>query len=102
MPNGPGRVLGAVRGLADDAGIRLCGRICTIPWSPRARPGHRRVLVTPSPAAEAWPALRVGLVAGAYATLHLWTQIVGKTRLALAARGQPLVACHAPGEARAG
>src|SRR6202034_4450913 len=39
----------------------------------------------PSAAAEAWPALDLASWRETYATLHLWTQIVGKTRLALAA-----------------
>ena len=36
-------------------------------------------------AAEAWPALPLDAWQDTYATLHMWTQIVGKTRLALAA-----------------
>jgi hypothetical protein len=36
------------------------------------------------PFAEAWPALDLAAWRDTYATLHLWTQIVGKTRLALA------------------
>ncbi len=35
-------------------------------------------------AAEAWPELRLDDWRETYATLHMWTQIVGKTRLALA------------------
>jgi len=35
-------------------------------------------------AAEAWPALPLDAWQETYATLHMWTQIVGKTRLALA------------------
>jgi Family of unknown function (DUF5996) len=42
-------------------------------------------LESPSPPAEAWPALDLASWQETYATLHLWTQIVGKTRLALAA-----------------
>ena len=33
---------------------------------------------------SAWPALPLGDWSDTYATLHMWTQIVGKTRLALA------------------
>ncbi|HWZ58875.1 MAG TPA: DUF5996 family protein [Gemmatimonadaceae bacterium] len=36
-------------------------------------------------AEEAWPALELAAWRDTYATLHLWTQIVGKTRLVLAA-----------------
>lgn len=36
-----------------------------------------------APAAEAWPPLPLGEWQDTYATLHLWTQMVGKTRLAL-------------------
>jgi Family of unknown function (DUF5996) len=39
----------------------------------------------PDATAEAWPALELAAWRDTYATLHLWTQIVGKTRLALAA-----------------
>jgi hypothetical protein len=35
---------------------------------------------------EAWPALPLSEWADTYATLHLWTQVVGKVRLALAPR----------------
>jgi Family of unknown function (DUF5996) len=42
-------------------------------------------LETASPAAEVWPALELASWRETYATLHLWTQIVGKTRLMLAA-----------------
>ncbi len=35
-------------------------------------------------AADAWPELRLGDWRETYGTLHMWTQIVGKTRLALA------------------
>jgi len=35
-------------------------------------------------AREAWPALPLDAWSDTYATLHMWTQIVGKTRLALA------------------
>jgi hypothetical protein len=34
--------------------------------------------------AEAWPALELAAWRETYATLHLWSQVVGKTRLALA------------------
>src|ERR1700693_4648822 len=34
-------------------------------------------------ASEAWPALPLSEWADTYATLHMWTQIVGKVRLAL-------------------
>jgi hypothetical protein len=43
--------------------------------------------MTPTPrttAAEAWPALPLEAWSDTYETLHRWTQIVGKTRLALA------------------
>jgi hypothetical protein len=36
--------------------------------------------------AEAWPALPLSEWADTYATLHMWTQIVGKVRLALSPR----------------
>jgi Family of unknown function (DUF5996) len=42
-------------------------------------------LGAPSPAAEAWPALELTAWRPTYETLHLWTQMVGKTRLALSA-----------------
>lgn len=35
---------------------------------------------------EAWPALPLSAWADTYATLHMWTQVVGKVRLALATR----------------
>jgi hypothetical protein len=35
---------------------------------------------------DAWPALPLALWRDTYTTLHMWTQIVGKTRLALAPR----------------
>ena len=35
-------------------------------------------------ASDIWPALPLGAWEDTYATLHMWTQIVGKTRLALA------------------
>src|SRR5664279_4983866 len=37
-----------------------------------------------SPLSAAWPALPLAEWRDTYATLHMWTQIVGKTRLALA------------------
>ena len=37
-----------------------------------------------TPANASWPALPLAEWRDAYATLHMWTQIVGKTRLALA------------------
>jgi hypothetical protein len=39
---------------------------------------------TPTSTAEAWPALPLDLWADTYATLHMWTQVVGKIRLARA------------------
>ena len=40
-------------------------------------------LSTPAPAQhDPWPSLPLDLWSGTYATLHLWTQIVGKVRLA--------------------
>ena len=41
---------------------------------------------------RAWPALPLAAWRDTYATLHMWTQIVGKIRLALAPLDQPLVA----------
>jgi hypothetical protein len=38
----------------------------------------------PNPSTAAWPELPLADWRGTYATLHMWTQIVGKTRLALA------------------
>src|SRR6202050_5338084 len=35
---------------------------------------------------ESWPALPSNVWADTYATLHMWTQVVGKVRLALAPR----------------
>src|SRR5277367_2054916 len=35
---------------------------------------------------ESWPALPLSAWADTYATLHMWTQIVGKVRLALSPR----------------
>ena len=46
----------------------------------------------PNDAALAWPALPLAEWQDTYATLHLWTQVVGKVRLALAPPDQPLVA----------
>lgn len=40
--------------------------------------------VTASQAPDAWPALPLAPWRDTFATLHLWTQVVGKTRLALA------------------
>ena len=37
-----------------------------------------------APGNAAWPALPLASWQGTYATLHMWLQIVGKTRLALA------------------
>ncbi len=48
---------------------------------PRAVP---RVTVSPGPPADAWPPLPLAEWRDTRETLHLWTQIVGKTRLALA------------------
>ncbi len=41
-------------------------------------------ITAPPAAAAAWPALPLDAWRETYATLHMWTQIVGKTRLALA------------------
>lgn len=38
----------------------------------------------PNPSTAAWPELPLAEWRGTYATLHMWSQIVGKTRLALA------------------
>ena len=47
-------------------------------------------MANPAPAsttpAEAWPSLPLAAWQDTYATLHMWTQIVGKTRLALSPR----------------
>ena len=40
--------------------------------------------------AQAWPALPLEAWSDTCATLHLWTQIVGKIRLARSAVDQPL------------
>ena len=37
---------------------------------------------TPSSGSDAWPALPFDAWRDTYATLHMWTQIVGKIRLA--------------------
>ena len=39
-----------------------------------------------------WPALPLAAWEPTRATLHMWTQIVGKVRLALTPRGEPLLA----------
>jgi hypothetical protein len=39
-----------------------------------------------TPNADAWPELPLGVWQDTYATLHMWTQIVGKVRLALTPR----------------
>ena len=41
---------------------------------------------------EAWPELALDGWRDTYATLHLWTQIVGKTRAVVCAHAEPLVA----------
>ena len=41
---------------------------------------------------EAWPSLPLEAWQDTYATLHMWTQIVGKLRLRTFATGKPLVA----------
>ena len=50
-------------------------------------------------ASSVWPALPLAEWQDTYATLHMWTQIVGKTRLDARADGKSLVAgravCHA-------
>jgi hypothetical protein len=38
---------------------------------------------TPGAASSVWPALPLDAWRDTYATLHMWTQIVGKVRLAL-------------------
>jgi hypothetical protein len=43
-------------------------------------------LASPSARSEAWPALPLSEWADTYATLHMWSQIVGKVRLALSPR----------------
>src|SRR5216117_4386090 len=45
--------------------------------------GTRPDATTPPPG-DAWPPLPLAQWQDTYATLHMWTQIVGKTRLALA------------------
>jgi hypothetical protein len=42
------------------------------------------IATSSAPSAQAWPALPLGAWRETYATLHRWTQIIGKTRLALA------------------
>jgi hypothetical protein len=44
----------------------------------------RSILPPPDSGASAWPPLPLAAWRDTYATLHMWTQIVGKTRLALA------------------
>ena len=44
---------------------------------------------------ECWPALPLDSWKDTYATLHMWTQIVGKVRLKLDAAGESLVECSA-------
>ena len=44
------------------------------------------VAKTVEDSSEAWPALPLSAWADTYATLHMWTQIVGKVRLALSPR----------------
>lgn len=41
--------------------------------------------------ADAWPALPLDEWKDTYATLHMWTQIIGKIRLALSPLSEPLV-----------
>jgi hypothetical protein len=43
-------------------------------------------LASPSARSEAWPVLPLSEWADTYATLHMWSQIVGKVRLALSPR----------------
>ena len=43
-----------------------------------------------SPRPEAWPALPLDAWKDTYATLHMWTQVVGKVRLV-----QSSLECHA-------
>jgi len=50
----------------------------------RPEPETNPVRIGTPQAAEAWPALPLAAWQDTYATLHMWTQIVGKTRLALA------------------
>ena len=59
----------------------------------RSDPGRetRRPVAAPS-AGAAWPALRYAAWKDTCATVHLWTQIVGKIRLAQHAVAQPLLA----------
>src|SRR5690348_10012453 len=40
-------------------------------------------VATPAASAETWPALPYAAWKETYATLHMWTQVVGKIRLAL-------------------
>ena len=44
---------------------------------------------------DVWPDLPYAAWKDTYATLHLWTQIVGKIRSRADAVGQPLLARHA-------
>ena len=47
------------------------------------RPRYKKTM-TARDASDVWPALPLAAWQETYATLHMWTQIVGKTRLALA------------------
>ena len=47
------------------------------------RPRYKKIM-TSRVASDVWPTLRLRDWQETYATLHMWTQIVGKTRLALA------------------
>ena len=47
------------------------------------RPRYKKIM-TARDASDIWPALPLDSWQDTYATLHMWTQIVGKTRLALA------------------
>ena len=50
----------------------------------------------------AWPELPTAAWRDTCATLQLWTQIVGKIRLARYAVAEPFLACHAVCDARGG
>jgi hypothetical protein len=47
------------------------------------REGIVPIVTTALDSSEAWPALQLSAWADTYATLHMWTQIVGKIRLAM-------------------
>ena len=65
-------------GGASGSRIALRSIRATFALARRGRPGGKFM----SQRAEAWPELPYAAWKDTYATLHLWTQIVGKVRLA--------------------